>query len=127
MMTHRVLAMVGDIDRDLRSLHTQPQEAREGTFCSLFVHHGVIICLLGRQPRHSSPQFTTSSFCACIFWIIDERSWMMWQRIRMMILSRCSSITEAGHHTRQVSSTLSSVKRCYIDGNYHVYQRLRVP
>eukprot|EP00985_Skeletonema_marinoi_P022599 scaffold14510_cov215-Skeletonema_marinoi.AAC.1 len=36
-------------------------------------------------------------------------------------------ITEAGHHTRQVSSTLSSAKQCYIDGNHHVYQRLRVP
>jgi hypothetical protein len=50
----------------------------------------------------------------------------MWQRIRQMILS-CPSITEAGQHTRQVSSTLSSVKRCYIDVNHHVYQRLRVP
>jgi len=35
-------------------------------------------------------------------------------------------ITEAGHHTRQVSSTLSSVKRCFIDGHHYVYQRLRV-
>ena len=56
----------------------------------------------------------------------DQPSWMMWQRIRQMILS-CPSITEAGQHTRQVSSTLSSVKRCYIDVNHHVYQRLRVP